>query len=408
MPLQENTGPGGQKFSSPAGDKPGRWPDMNEQERDKVYSSLKEVFAGKYGGEARTELSRNIYDEVAGASKAYLTDPPFEATDPRLKGMPVSMVMLLAFQQEPGMTEERAKNLMFYSLDYLQSQGINIDLVDKGDKISVYYNKEAERWKLKAVKADGTERFDGFIFPERAPEPEVPETEPEPAPETEPEPAPETEPEPVPETEPPAPELPTTAERKKALEKAIPKGKTIRKGKSLKFEYIPDGEKDPIQCEFKIGALVIDGVSHPINTTMKKRLTISNEGSLALTTKEIEVISFKTTNAGLVPKAYKIKADWGPDFAGGLGVMRTGAIVKLEEQGIKVSGDDGTSVNLVLYPDKTNPPFDIPESGNISIDRLFAALEEPSGAVLASVAFNEPLGEDGKARAQGDYQMALA
>ena len=244
-------------------------------------------------------------------------------------------------------------------------------------------------------------------IPETEPEP-IPETEPEPVPETEPEPAPETEPEPVPETEPPAPELPTTAERKKALEKAIPKGKTIRKGKSLKFEYIPDGEKDPIQCEFKIGALVIDGVSHPINTTMKKRLTISNEGSLALTTKEIEVISFKTTNAGLVPKAYKIKADWGPDFAGGLGVMRTGAIVKLEEQGIKVSGDDGTSVNLVLYPDKTNPPFDIPESGNISIDRLFAALEEPSGAVLASVAFNEPLGEDGKARAQGDYQMALA
>ena len=148
---------------SPSAEGPGRWPNMDTQERDKVYGNLKEAFAGEFDLNPG-DVAADLYEDISGPQRDYNME--FAANDEKLKGMPVSSTLFEAFKKG-GMPEDRAKNLMFFSLDFLQGeQGINIDKVDANDKLVVYKEEGTDRWKIKAVNKDGVNGFDGYLFPE--------------------------------------------------------------------------------------------------------------------------------------------------------------------------------------------------------------------------------------------------
>jgi hypothetical protein len=159
------------------------WPNMSDKQRDEVYETHREALAGDLKT-MRETLGTTIWDEVASADKNY---------EIKKTGRTISKVMLEAFEKEKGKLgkDRSARDVMFYSLDYLQNgeenQGRtdNIDLVEKDDDIEIY--KVEGRWKLKLTEADGNVRIDGFLFPPKLEEDKV---EPEPEPEPEPKPKP--------------------------------------------------------------------------------------------------------------------------------------------------------------------------------------------------------------------------
>ena len=163
-------------------DKSTKWPSMKDEERSKVYKSHKEKYAGtlaEYKHE-RDEASESFWDSVINDFQ-YTNE--FNANDSKLKGMPVSMALLLSIRgqfdtrggEDLGL-KGKGRNMMMYCLDYLQNAPENVSLRKENypngniDKVPrngfIKIEKTAEdRWMLKIQDENHETLFAGFIFP---------------------------------------------------------------------------------------------------------------------------------------------------------------------------------------------------------------------------------------------------
>lgn len=182
--LTSHTSDEGKEFKRPEKS----WPNMSVEQRNEVYQTHREALAGDLSA-LRENLGATVWEEVAGPEKNYT----IEAT-----GKTISSVMLEAFTREAGNLGDRTpKEVMFYSLDYIQNatenQGSNdnIDKVGKSDKLEIY--NEGGRWRLRLTEpGEAVPRINVHLFPPKpesaqAGEPEevrapVRDTEPEPEP----------------------------------------------------------------------------------------------------------------------------------------------------------------------------------------------------------------------------------
>ncbi|HCW32016.1 MAG: channel [Candidatus Peregrinibacteria bacterium GW2011_GWF2_39_17] len=136
------------------------WVKMNPEEREEVYRSYREAFAGELSQE-RLNLAQGIFKEVASPEHDYAIER---------KGISVSKMLLEAFKKgKRGSESPTSKQMMFFCLDYLSNNPENKDtvgditLIYPADTLSVYL--EAGRWKLKVVGQKGEKRIDGYLFP---------------------------------------------------------------------------------------------------------------------------------------------------------------------------------------------------------------------------------------------------
>lgn len=189
MPIEQN------KDGVYLPDKNTKWPKMTPDERSQVYASLKETYGGHLAqldsetGLAKKDLKDEVekdlgttlthfWHEILWSGEDYRNE--FKADDPRLKGRPVSMALLLSFQAiTPGVAERigilgKEKELMFFCLNYLQnapenkartSHG-NIDFVPKGGTIKIDNQNRYDRWVLRIEDAKGKLLFEGYLFPD--------------------------------------------------------------------------------------------------------------------------------------------------------------------------------------------------------------------------------------------------
>ena len=145
---------------------PGRWPKMETDERNKVYKNTKEQLAHALKKEPRKALKQAVHTEIASRSKSYNYGPEKVTA---LGKSPVSQAMLNAFKQEKSLGKHSAKDVMFYSLDYLQNAPENnetmqnIDLVEKDDSVQICLHET--RWQLRVIGSDGTVKQCGYLFP---------------------------------------------------------------------------------------------------------------------------------------------------------------------------------------------------------------------------------------------------
>jgi hypothetical protein len=178
-------------------DKDTQWPKMTPEERSKVYGSLKETYGGHLSQlDAKTELAKKNLEAKVKADLGMEVDQfwrrldetdfrnEFKANDPKLKGMPVSMALLLTFQDEGRMAQDDAKvtgirgkerELMFFCLNYLQNAPENksknsngkIDLVPKDGSVKILQADEAhdDRWMLQILDGKQKVLFEGYLFP---------------------------------------------------------------------------------------------------------------------------------------------------------------------------------------------------------------------------------------------------
>lgn len=173
-------------------DKDTQWPKMTPEERSKVYSSLKETYGGHLSQlDAKTELAKKNLEAKVKADLGMEAEDfwgdiqngsyecEFKANDPKLKGMPVSMTLLLAFQK--GIPSEKAerigmkgkeKELMLFCLNYLQNAPENkvknpkgnIDFVPKDGFVKIVRDDEG-RWVLRIENSKQEPLFEGYLFP---------------------------------------------------------------------------------------------------------------------------------------------------------------------------------------------------------------------------------------------------
>lgn len=162
-----------------------KWPEMKDPERSQVYQSHKEKYAGtmaKYKNER--EKARDDYWMTVNEEFNYANE--YAAIDPKLKGMPVSMALLLAFGREfskPLAKSKglfgKAKSMMLYSLNYMQNAkenvalrkskypNGNIDTVpsDGFVKISSVGVGTIPRWQLQILDKNRNVLFAAFVLP---------------------------------------------------------------------------------------------------------------------------------------------------------------------------------------------------------------------------------------------------
>lgn len=174
MPLENRTLPSGQEVTLPRGKSPDRYIKLEQEERDKVYRSLKEL-AGDLSEESRANLEEETWKQIASPKLDYALKKPAEA----LKGMPVSQAILEAMKQqglkEGGLSGRTPEQLMYFCLNYLQNapenrqgeKGVGMNNMDKvGPNEWVEIFKVEGRWKLRVIATDGkTVRMSGFLFP---------------------------------------------------------------------------------------------------------------------------------------------------------------------------------------------------------------------------------------------------
>ncbi|MFA5793034.1 MAG: hypothetical protein WC897_04160 [Candidatus Gracilibacteria bacterium] len=174
-------------------DKNTKWPEMATQERDKVYSSLKETYGGRLAKlDAKTELAKKRLEDKVKADLGMEVDDfwaelsgsdfrtEFKASDPRLKGMPVSQAILLTFKEQtiPGNAEKigikgKERELMLFCLNYLQNApenkaknpNGNIDYVPRNGTVKIINDEDDTRWRLRIEDVTGTKLFEGYLFP---------------------------------------------------------------------------------------------------------------------------------------------------------------------------------------------------------------------------------------------------
>jgi hypothetical protein len=178
-------------------DKNTQWPQMTPEERSKVYGSLKETYGGRLAQlDSKTELAKkNLEDKVKAdlgitAEQFWLElnnidiRNEFKANDPKLKGMPVSMTLLLTFQEKfnPYKAERigikgKEKELMRFSLNYLQNAPENktknphgnIDLVPIDGSVKIMQDHSSnDRWTLQILDGKQKVLFGGYLFPPEA------------------------------------------------------------------------------------------------------------------------------------------------------------------------------------------------------------------------------------------------
>lgn len=178
-------------------DKDTPWPKMTPEERSKVYASLKETYGGHLAQlDATTELAKKNLEAKVKADLGISSEQfwlelnnidirnEFKANDPKLKGMPVSMSLLLTFQEKfnPFKAERigikgKEKELMLFSLDYLQNASENksknphgkIDLVPKDGSIKIMQDHSSnDRWTLQILDGKQKVQFEGYLFPPEA------------------------------------------------------------------------------------------------------------------------------------------------------------------------------------------------------------------------------------------------
>ncbi|MFT7184434.1 MAG: hypothetical protein ACI9QC_000776, partial [Oceanicoccus sp.] len=158
-------------YMKPSGNAPGRWPSQSEKERDETYETHKEVLAGDLKS-ARDVLSTSVWNEVASDSLNYSLKTSVTSSI-----TPVSGTLLKALKQNPAFDNKKAREIMFFCLDHMQSgsrniiDGVkpNIDLVQMQDEIEVYLD-DNNNWKLRVNYDDAgapKTRFDLFLFPEK-------------------------------------------------------------------------------------------------------------------------------------------------------------------------------------------------------------------------------------------------
>ena len=162
-------------------------PTMTTEERSKVYGSLKETYGGhvaqldsktelakkKLEAKVKAALGRDIDDFWASlAGDDYSNE--FKADNPKLKGMPVSMTLLLTFQEKmPTGIGIKAQELMLFCLNYLQNASENktknprgnIDLVPKNGSVKILWNETNDRWMLQIQDSKNNKLFEGYLFP---------------------------------------------------------------------------------------------------------------------------------------------------------------------------------------------------------------------------------------------------
>lgn len=163
-------------------DKDTQWPKMTPEERSKVYGSLKETYGGplkrlddqtelakkRLEDEVKKDLGMEIDDFWQNINSLDLSNQ-FEASDPTLKGMPVSMALLNTFK---GREIGQEKYLMYFCLNYLQNAPENkaknphgnIDFVPKDGKIIIDQNTDL-RFTLKIQDGRNNTLFEGYLFP---------------------------------------------------------------------------------------------------------------------------------------------------------------------------------------------------------------------------------------------------
>ena len=157
MDLEKRTA-SGKEYQVPAGKAKDRWLHLTPEQRKLVAESHKEAFDGEW---PRKNLQQQAWERIASPNRNF-------GYSIKARGLnsPVTSAMLNAFRQDSSLSPKEAKKLMFYGFDYLQNEneGIaDINYVQKTDTITIY--KEGQRWKLKVTKANGANRFDGFILP---------------------------------------------------------------------------------------------------------------------------------------------------------------------------------------------------------------------------------------------------
>ena len=168
-------------------DKNTPWPKMTTEERSKVYGSLKETYGGHVAQlDSKTELAKKKLEAKVKAALGRDIDDfwdqlrgldlmnEFKAEDPKLKGMPVSMTLLLTFQEKmPTGIGIKAQELMLFCLNYLQNAPENktknphgnIDLVPKNGSVKIVANENEDRWILRIEDATKKQLFEGYLFP---------------------------------------------------------------------------------------------------------------------------------------------------------------------------------------------------------------------------------------------------
>lgn len=175
-------------------DKNTKWPEMTNEERSKVYKSLKEKDAGRLAQlDSKAEMEKKkVTDEVKKKLGMEVDDfwqqigeqnfaNEFEANDPLLKGMPVSMAILLTFKEkffeqdlEEAGLKGKEKQLMLFCLNYLQNAPenkaknptSNIDFVPKNGHIKIQQNNDDLRWELQIFDPQNKIIFAGYLFPD--------------------------------------------------------------------------------------------------------------------------------------------------------------------------------------------------------------------------------------------------
>ncbi len=172
-------------------DKETKWPNLKEEERSKVYASHKEKYAGKLSN-LKHEIeddSRDFWEEMLYGFNDDDHDfsSTFEASDPKLSGMPVSGALLSVFKREAnnesadmtskGSIKGKEKDLMFYCLDFIQNSPKNIalrnsdypkgsiDKVPKDGFINIYINDKGY-WMLNIEDKDHNILSAAYLFPE--------------------------------------------------------------------------------------------------------------------------------------------------------------------------------------------------------------------------------------------------
>lgn len=159
-------------------DKETKWPNLKEEERSKVYSSMKEKYAGSLASSKRErdDLEHEIWDDVIlGKDPAYAKTPIYTANDPKISAAPVSSMLKLEyeriFENDYNFTP---KQMMFFSLDYLQNaeenQALknelgfsgNIDTVPADATLGFTYYKD--RWALEIKGAPGSKGESEVLF----------------------------------------------------------------------------------------------------------------------------------------------------------------------------------------------------------------------------------------------------
>lgn len=170
-------------------DKDTQWPKMTTEERSKVYGSLKESYGSPLKNlDAQTEQEKQKLEaEIKKSLDIEIDDfwqeirdldlrNRFEANDPKLKGMPVSMALLLTFQEkELGDFRGKEKQLMYFCLHYLQNAPENkaknptgnIDFVPRDGKVVIAEADEANNFRpmLRILNKDEKVLFEGYLFP---------------------------------------------------------------------------------------------------------------------------------------------------------------------------------------------------------------------------------------------------